>query len=77
MEFILNFIAEYPIASSVLVVVGVLRAIFKPIMTAIEAVVAATPTQKDDLALEKAKASKLYLALVWFIDYIASVKLPK
>jgi hypothetical protein len=77
MEFILGLIAEYPLAASVLVVIGVLRAIFKPIMTAIEAVVEATPTKKDDLALEKAKASKLYLAVVWFIDYFASVKLPK
>jgi hypothetical protein len=77
MEQILEIIGQYPIVASILAVIGGLRLVFKPVMTAIEAVVAATPTKKDDLALEKTKDSAIYKAFVWLVDYLSSVKLPK
>lgn len=76
MEQILELIAQYPVVSSILVVVGALRLVFKPVMTAIQAIVAVTPSKKDDEVLAKAEASSIYKAIVWVIDYLASIKLP-
>ena len=76
MEQILELIAQYPVVSSILVVVGALRLVFKPIMTAIAAIVEVTPSKKDDDLLVKAQSSAVYKAIVWAIDYLASIKLP-
>ncbi len=54
--------------------IGILRAVFKPVMTAVEAVVRATPGQYDDQLLARAEASAGYRTVCWLIDYLASVK---
>jgi hypothetical protein len=77
MEMILEFMANHPHLSAVLVVIGVFRAVFKPIMTVLEAYVGATESTKDNELLEKIKGSKTYKVLVWLVDYTASIKLPK
>jgi hypothetical protein len=77
MELITQLIEQFPVVSTILAVIGGLRVIFKPIMTAIEAVVAATPSPKDNLVVEGIKANVLYKGFVWVLDFFASVKLPK
>lgn len=77
LEFILEMAAKYPAFSSLFMIMGVLRAVFKPLMTLLHAYVEATPTEKDNELLEKLKKSKAYGAVVWLLDYFASVKLPK
>lgn len=69
-------VAKYPQAIMVFTVVGVLRAIFKPIMGVLESYVKATPSADDDAWLEKVKASKAYSVVAWVLDYTASIKLP-
>lgn len=69
-------ITKFPILSSVFMVMGVMRAAFKPLMSLIETVVAATPTKADDEVLTEVKASKVYTSIVWLVDYFASVKIP-
>lgn len=77
MELITQLMEQFPVVSTILAVIGGLRVIFKPIMTAVEAVVAATPSPKDNLVVEGIKANVLYKGFVWVLDFFASVKLPK
>lgn len=72
-----NLAVQYPWVMAIVVVMGVFRAIFKPIMTVVEKYVEATPSKSDDAFLAKIKESKVYRAVAWFADYLLSVKLPK
>lgn len=73
---ILDLVKDYPMMASIFMIIGVLRSIFKPLMTLLHSYVDATPSEKDNASLEKLKASKVFAALVWFIDYSSSIKLP-
>lgn len=76
-EMIMGMIAQYPKAAAALAVMGLLRAIFKPIMAGVESYIADSVSKKDDARLEKVKAHKAYKAFAFFLDYAASIKLPK
>lgn len=76
-EIILMLVQKYPSLVAVFSVIGIMRAIFKPLMSLIESFVLATESKKDDMVLESAKASKIYKAIVWLIDYLASIKVDK
>ncbi len=60
-----------------LVILGVFRVIFKPLMSFVQVYVKATPSTSDDAALASFEASKAYTTLVWCVDFLLSVKLPK
>jgi hypothetical protein len=60
----------------IIVVMGTARLIFKPLMVFLESVVQATPTEKDNLMLESAKASSAYRFISFVIDYVGSIKIP-
>lgn len=77
MEMILEFMYNNPNLAGVLVVMAVFRAIFKPIMTLLETYVEATPSTSDNEKLDKFKQSKAYAFMVWFVDYLTSIKLKK
>ena len=76
-ELVLGLLLKYPVAVTILMVLGICRAVFKPIMSVASAYVQATPSIKDDAALIKVESSKIYKSLVWFLDYTLSIKLPK
>ena len=46
-------------------------------MTIVQNVVGLTPTVKDDEFMAKMMDHKAYKAFAFFVDWIASVKLPK
>lgn len=77
MEFLLPYIQKYPTLMSVLIIVGGLRLIFKPLMGLIQTYVDYTPSQSDNEFLKKIMESFIYKKLVWVIDYLGSIKLPK
>jgi hypothetical protein len=81
MEFILALIqqamASYPQIASVLFVIGALRVVVKPIMAVLEAYVLYTPSLDDDSKLAVLKESAVYKGIVFVLDYLASIKLPK
>ena len=56
--------------------IGTARLVFKPIMAAIESIVAQTPSKDDDKKLEEVKASQWYYWLVFTLDWFASIKFP-
>lgn len=85
MELILNFIkpllesfaGSNGVVLQVISVIGTLRLLMKPIMTLIQAVVDVTPTQSDNEWLNKFMQSKVYLTIVYLLDWFGSIKLPK
>ena len=76
-ELVETYGADYPWLVSAIAIVGTFRLVIKPIMTAIEQIVAATPTKKDDEVLEDVKKSKAYEWFIFVVDWLTSIKLPK
>lgn len=75
-QLILTAVEKWPVVSSILMVMGVLRACFKPLMGLLQSYVLATPSKSDDEFLKRVESGKIYQGFVWFIDYFASIKLP-
>lgn len=75
-NFILEMAQKYPQLTILFIVMGVLRVVFKPLFSFLRVVAEATPSQADNILLDKVQDSKVYKAVAWFLDYIASVKLP-
>jgi len=72
-----EFLAKYPIFGSIVGVVGILRLIMKPLFSFFREFVLATPSDRDDAFLNKVEGSKIYSFIVFLVDYISSIKLPK
>ena len=76
-QLIAELVMRYPSLMAVVVILGIFRAIFKPIVTAYQAYVEATPGKEDDEKFEEIKNSSAYKSISWFVDYLFSIKLPK
>ncbi len=76
MDLVIQFAAQYPIVATILMVVGVLRLVNKPLFAFLNTVVAATPTPKDNEILKKIETSKAYQYISFLLDYLGSVKMP-
>lgn len=76
-QIIVELVQKFPIAASIVGVVGVARIIFKPLMTFAHAIVDATSSQKDNEFLIKVEGSKIYKGVAYVMDYLVSIKLPK
>lgn len=73
-SFLSPLVTQHPWIASVLLLVGVLRSVFKPIVTLLEQRAAATADTADDERLKKAEASWWFRALAWLLDFGASIK---
>lgn len=71
-----QFAQNWPIMASLIVIMGTFRMFFKPLMTMLRAWAQATKSTKDDELLNKVEAHPVYKAIMFIVDYIASVKLP-
>lgn len=65
------------IVGAVAAAMGLVRIIFKPLMVAIEQIVKDTPSQKDDVILNKVETSKAFQIFTFVLDYVLSIKLPQ
>ena len=65
---------EHPWLVTVLLVIGALRAVFKPVMALLRMRAAATPDPSDDAALSRWETSPLARLLTWSLDFVASIK---
>lgn len=74
--FIVQFAQNHPIILTILSVIGVLRAINKPIFALLHAYVLATPSTSDDALLSSVEQNKIVRALLFALDWTASIKLP-
>lgn len=81
MELIIAYLMElakqYPAMASGLMVMGILRLVFKPLMALLHAYVDATPNEADNAALAKAEESAVFKAFAFVLDYFTSVKISK
>jgi len=72
-----QLVGQYPIVVSIILVMGSLRVIMKPLMSLLQAIAKETSTPKDNELLAKLLDNKIYKALSFCLDFVASVKLPK
>ena len=77
MELISALIEKYPILAQVFMVMGILRAVNKPLFSLLQAYAEATASKSDNELLAKIMGSKVYGWVNYGLDWSASVKLPK
>lgn len=76
LAFFVSFAQKYPFFASMIVIMGTFRMFFKPLVSMLRAWASATASPKDDALLDKVESSPIYKAIMFIVDYIASVKLP-
>jgi len=76
-QIIVSLVQAHPSIATVLLVIGGLRVVLKPLMVFIEQYVKGTPDTGDDAKLAAVESSKAYKVLVFILDYTASIKLNK
>lgn len=74
---IMGFGEQYTVIFSIIFIMGTARFFMKPIMAAVEAYIAQTPTKSDDLFINKIKENLAYKIVVFLLDWALSIKLPK
>lgn len=72
---VVQVVENHPWVASLLILIGSLRLICKPIMSLVRARVALTPTTDDDAQLQRVMSSWWYQALAWTLDFVASIKI--
>ena len=77
LSFLHDMLSQYPHISTVLVVVGILRIINKPLFALLHVIVQSTKSEKDDQALEKVEKSIVYKIFLFLLDWFASFKIPE
>ena len=75
-QVLIDLSSKYPVIASVLMVIGVLRSVFKPLMSFLRTFVLATPSEKDNSILDKFEGSKFYAGIIYVVDWFTSIKLP-
>src|SRR5205814_2759778 len=71
-----GLLGKYGWLTTVILVIGSLRILFKPVMLAIENYVKQTPSATDDDRLAKFEAGPIYKIIAFVLDLGASIKLP-
>lgn len=78
MQDILNYlITNYPVVTSILTALGVIRLVIKPLMTIFHNAVDYTGNPKYMAFVDKVEENKYYKAVVWALDYLFSIKVIK
>jgi len=72
---VLGFAQQNPNIASLLIFMGIARAVFKPLFALAHAYVEATESPDDDVKLAEIEQSKFVKGLAFVLDYVASVKL--
>jgi hypothetical protein len=74
--FLDGLAGKYGWMTTVILVIGSLRILFKPVMLAIESYVKQTPSESDDARLAKFEGGFIYKTIAFALDFGASIKLP-
>jgi hypothetical protein len=72
---VVQVVENHPWVATLLLLIGSLRLVCKPLMSLVRARVAATPGTDDDVQLQRITASWWYQALAWTLDFVASIKI--
>lgn len=77
-QFLIQASSKYPIVMTIFMVIGILRAVNKPLFALWRSYVTETETKADDELLDKVESSKITKAILFVLDWTASVKVqPK
>ncbi len=74
LNYVVEFLGQYPQFNLLLATVGGLRLIMKPLFSALRMIVAQTLTKSDDDLLNRLEKSKTYEALLYALDWFTSIK---
>ena len=85
MEQLLNFLAplvtayagDLGIVLQIISVIGTLRLLVKPIMSILNIYVNFTPSNDDNIILEKLEGNKIYKGVLYVMDWILSIPRKK
>lgn len=78
MQDILNYlITHFPIVTSILTLLGVIRLVIKPLMSILHNAFDYTGNPKYIAFADKVEENKYYKAVVWALDYLFSIKVIK
>lgn len=69
------YAGQFGIIVQIIVFVGSLRIFVKPVMSLISTYVIFTKTQKDDIWFAKLQEDKIFKAVIYVIDWLASIKI--
>ena len=72
-----SFAGKYGWVVQVITIIGAARVVMKPLVETIKAVTASTKSTKDDEVVAKVEASSIYKGIVFVLDWLTSIKLPK
>lgn len=73
-SIILHYMAQYPLLGKIVLILGSLRFIFKPINSLVWYIVNLTPGEEDDLVYSKVRSSKAFAIFAFLLDFTASIK---
>lgn len=76
-EWIANLALTNPEVAAIIMAVGLLRIIVKPVVATIDKYVSDTPTKTDDESWSKFKSSKAFTIFCFILDWTTSIKLKK
>ncbi len=74
-QLLIGLFSTYPHLMALASAVGTARLIMVPLMQAIRLIVKVTPTKADDVLLAKFDESQLKKAVIFAVDYLASLNL--
>lgn len=74
---VLNLASQYPVLATVVIIIGSLRVLFKPIFAAANYYVSQTPGTTDDEFLRRVEGSRITRTLAFFLDLFASIKIRR
>jgi uncharacterized membrane protein len=72
---LVQLVQQYPFLLTVIIVMGTLRAVLKPLFAAAHYYVEQTADPEDDKKLQAIEANKVVQGLFFVLDWIASVKI--
>lgn len=76
-QAILGWALQYPTVASVLLVIGTLRLVMKPLMSFLNEVVLIIPGDADNQILKNIETSKVYTIAMYVLDLLTSIKIKK
>ena len=76
-DLVAGYLSSYPEFQLLLVGMGFMRMVNKPLFALIQKAVEATETDTDDKWWAKAQEHKAMKSFFWLLDWTASVKMPK
>lgn len=77
MELLQGLMDAYPGLVKVLALMGTLRLFLKPLFSALNAYILASPSKKDDEVLNNVTGNKVWKWALYALDWLTSVKVKQ